>query len=351
MIERTDETRQERPPTLPDDPSGPDQEARRPARSWRAIVAVAVGLAAALGGAWLLWGPLPAAELPRSAPAPEASQSARPDSSGAVPAPTALTWAPPTLEDPETIQLTEDNSSLDLRDNQDYILELPDEPLVVRGGVTISGGRNIVLIGGEIQPTQGEATREGRALFLQGQTGMVHIEGLLLAGDDLTEGINLDQRDGAVVQLQNIRVETVNGEEEGHHADVIQSWAGPSELRVDRLSGSTTYQGMFLLPNQFGDQDPPREFDLRNVDLVGQGGSGYLLWRDDATWPISLTNVWVNPADRGAERDKVLWARGEQNRDSWDDVRIGVPPGGPFVPEGAAGVGYESPGYLEGAGS
>jgi len=277
------------------------------------------------------------------------SPSARPDSSGNVPVPAELTWAPPVLEDPQTIQLTVADPIPDLKDGKDYILELPDKPLVVKGGITISGGRNIVLIGGEIQP-QGRG-RDGRAILLKGQTGTVHIEGVLLAGAGLTEGINLDQRDGAVVQLQNIRVETVHGKEDGHHADVIQSWAGPASLRIDRLSGSTTYQGMFLLPTQFGSQNPPREFDLRNVDLVGMEGSGYLLWRDDADWPIYLTNVWVKPADSGVERKQVLWARGDQNRDTWDGVRIGLAPGGSFVPDGVAGVGYESPGYLDGSGS
>ncbi len=329
--------------------SGPDQDSRRPAPSWRVVVAAVVGLGALLGGAWLLRGPAPAAEPPRSAPAPESFPSARPDSSGNGPVPAQLTWAPPVLKDPQTIQLTADDPSPELKDGQDYLLELPDEPLVVKGGVTISGGRNIVLIGGEIQP-QGSG-RDGRAILLQGQTGTVHIEGVLLAGARLAEGINLDERDGAVVQLQNIRVETVRGEQDGHHADVIQSWAGPESLRIDRLSGSTTYQGMFLLPTQFGGQDPPREFDLRNVDLVGTDGSGYLLWRDDADWPIYLTNVWVTPPDTGVERNKVLWARGDQNRDTWDGVQIGLPPGGPFVPDGVAGVGYESPGYLEGSGS
>lgn len=261
--------------------------------------------------------------------------------------PEQLTWAPPELEDPETIELSGENRTPELDPDRDYILQMPDEPIDVVGGITVSGGRNVVLVGGEIRITEeGEGNRV-RGLFLQGQTGTVHVEGLLLAGDELGEGINLNQREGAVVQLQNIRVETVRGEREGHHADVIQSWAGPSELRVDRLSGRTTYQGFFLLPMQFGDQDEPEEFDLRNIDLVGEDSAGYLLWRDDLDWPVNVHNVWVRPSDEDDDREDFLWARGDDNRDTWDDVRVGVPPGGPFVPEGVAGVDYESPGYLD----
>lgn len=51
------------------------------------------------------------------------------------------------------------------------------------------------------------------------------------------------------MQLQNIRVDTVHGTQAGHHADVLQTWAGPRQLRIDGLSGSTGYQGMMLNPN------------------------------------------------------------------------------------------------------
>ena len=54
-----------------------------------------------------------------------------------------------------------------------------------------------------------------------------------------------------------------------NHPDVLQTWSGPPELRVDRLSGTTRYQGFFLHPTQFGSGVPPRLFDLRRVDLTG----------------------------------------------------------------------------------
>ncbi|WNB85432.1 hypothetical protein [Cellulomonas sp. ATA003] len=258
--------------------------------------------------------------------------------------PAELTWAPPELDDPETIEVTEDEHGLKLEDDSDYVIEMPDEPLDVVGGLTIHGGRNVVLIGGEIRISEeGEGSHAQRALFLKDQTGTVHIEGLHITGAALAEGVNLDQRKGATIQLQNIRVEQVVGERDGHHADVIQTWAGPSVLRVDRLTGYTTYQGFFLLAKQFIDDDP-EGFDLRNVNLIGED-AGYLLWRDSDAWPIEVQNVWVETDKDPDDRDQFLWARGDNSDDTWDDVKVGTPPRGDFVPAEVVGVDYASPGY------
>ena len=256
-----------------------------------------------------------------------------------------LSFPPPELEDPETVDLSEDRS-VKLDEDRDYVLELPDEPLV--GGVSVSGGRNVVLVGGEITISPKEEEDDGvRGLFLKDQTGTVHVEGVAITGEGLGEGFNLDQRRGAVVQLQNVRVETVQGERDGHHADVIQTWAGPRELRIDRLSARSTYQGFFMLPGQFGDQDPPEVFDLRRVDIEGTEPSAYLVWGDKGEWPLQLTQVWLSRPDGSEDPQDLLWPRGDgEGTEAWDDVEIGVPPGGPFVPEGVAGVGYTSPGYV-----
>ncbi|GAA2721763.1 hypothetical protein [Cellulomonas aerilata] len=268
--------------------------------------------------------------------------------------PGRLTWAPPTLEDPVTVDVTEDNRDLQLEPDQDYIVRMPDEPLDVRGGLVIVGGRDVVLRGGEIRITEpGEDTTEVRGLLLKDQTGTAHVEGLYITGPELAEGIDLDQRVGGTVQLQNIRIDTVHGAEESHHADVIQSWAGPAVLRVDRLTGRTNYQGLFLLPRQFLEEDPDT-VDLRHVNIVGEGGARYMLWRDGGAWDVDVRDVWVAPptdGDFADERDPeaLTWAT-DDAEGSWAEVRVGVPPGGDFVPDGRAGLGYESPGYLDGDG-
>ena len=255
-----------------------------------------------------------------------------------------LTWAPPPLEDPETVDIDMDNRNLKLDQDSDYLLRMPDEPLTAP--LSIWGGRNVVLIGGEIDIPLGEGGKVDRALALKATTGTFHVEGLKITGDGLGEGINLDQPEGATVQLQNIWIDPVQGARGDNHADVIQSWAGPSVLRIDRLSAQTTYQGFFLLPNQFGEQPQPELFDLRRIDLRGDDGAAYLLWRDEAEWPLETSDVWVDRPDT-EDPDQLLWPKGEAGAAAWDGVQIGTPPGGPFVAEDTVGIGYVSPGYAE----
>jgi hypothetical protein len=169
---------------------------------------------------------------------------------------------------------------------------------------------------------------------------------LKITGPTLAEGINLDQREGAVVQLQNIRVEKVHGSYSGMHADVLQTWAGPAELRIDRLTGYTGYQGFFLLPKQFGEQPEPRKFDFRNINIVGETGSAYMMWRDSLDWPVTNTNVWAQPAKTDLSRSQFLWDKGTLTGNSWDTVKVGLPATGDMVPANKAGLGYVSPGYL-----
>jgi hypothetical protein len=237
---------------------------------------------------------------------------------------------------------------LNLRANQDYIVDLPSSPLSSRGGLVIEGGHNVVLIGGEIdipmQPGASPSIYSRRGLYLTGQTGTVHVEGLLIRGADLSEGIDLDERLGAVVQIENVRIEGLHARDEqgftDNHPDALQSWAGPAELRVDRLSASSDYQGIFLVPNQFGTQPPPRQVNLSHVDLRGARCCyGYLLWQT-GSFPVHTDDVWAIPHP-GRSMAQTLWPSPEK----WSGVRDGAPPGGEFVPAGAVGTSYESPGY------
>ena len=251
--------------TLTDTSPAPSPAEPRRGSSRRLAVAVAllVTLLAAVVAAVL---------LPRSDSAPAQAEPA-PEAATPGPGPgEPLSWAPPELEDPEVVQITADETGLELDPSTDYELVMPDEPL--ERGLSVSGGRNVVLIGGEIRIESGEGNA-ARGLSLRAQTGTVHVEGLLLSGGSLDEGINLDQRLGAVVQLQNIRVTGVDGSYEGHHADLLQTWAGPRRLLVDGLTGTTGYQGLFLLPNQFGDQPEPEVFDLRRVEVKGAKDSAF----------------------------------------------------------------------------
>ena len=256
-----------------------------------------------------------------------------------------LAWSPPELENPETVSAAPDARNVRLDPGRDYRVELPDEPLAGPGGLQVHGGRNVVIVGGAIDvDLQGAepSVAARRGLLLKDQTGTIHVEGLLIRGRDLTEGINLDQRAGATVQLQNIRIEGVHAIDQrnfsDNHPDVLQTWAGPAVLRVDRLTGDTDYQGLFLNPREFSPRLPER-FDLRHLQIKGRPTSRYLLWQAER-FPLTVRNVWVRPP-RGRPADQTLWP----DPRAWRGTRLGTPPDGDFVPRGIAGSDYASPGY------
>ena len=275
-------------------------------------------------------------------------------SCGAAEESAPLTWAPPLLENPQTIEIAKviqeratwgSPAHVKLELDKDYIIKMPPEPLTTKGGLGISGGRNVVLIGGEIRfedisPEESTAL-ERRAVYINRATGTVHIEGLLITGQSPAEGFNVDLREpNAILQIQNVRVENLRGTREGHHADVVQTWAGPAELRIDRLTGTSDYQGCFLAPFQHFKEAEVKQFEFRRMNLKT---GGYVYWQL-GTFPIVLEDVWADSVE--LERkwpELMLWPKGDP---VWKDVKKGSPPGGDFVPAGVAGLNYKSPGYL-----
>ena len=238
-----------------------------------------------------------------------------------VPVAQQLSWAPPALVNPTVVRVDENHHTLNLDPDRDYVVSLPARPVVLDGGLVVLGGRNVVLIGGEIEvPAASTApkTAQRRGLYLRDQRGTVHIEGLRIDGPDLAEGIDLDQRQGAVVQLENIQLGTVQGSYETNHADLLQTWAGPRVLRVDGLQGTTGYQGLFLLPDEYGTQLPDN-FDLRRIVISATSTAGYLLWTDDsAPWMSTSDLVLVDDPARDRALDKVVHPLGP-----WEDgVRL-----------------------------
>jgi hypothetical protein len=262
-----------------------------------------------------------------------------------------LAWAPPKLRHPSVVRATAHRRVLKLNARRDYIVRLPRSGLVGLRGLVIEGGHNVVLIGGRItvpHPTRRYPPddRLRRGLYLKGQTGTVHVEGLLLDGSGLWEGINLDERLGAIVQLENIRIETIRADDEvgftDNHPDLIQTWAGPAELRVDRLTGSTDYQAFMLAPVEYGTQPAPRRFVFRHVDVVAKSAhpcNCQMLWAF-GSFPLVVAGVWLRPHPHLTVAQSVVPRDGR-----WSAVRSGRPPGGSFVPRGVAGLHYRSPGY------
>lgn len=283
--------------------------------------------------------------------------------------PKRLQWPPPALTNPTTIHVnpTQD-TALNLDPTKDYVISMPQVP--VQYGVSINGGHNIVMIGGEISiPWQGTnpSIASRRALKIQGATGIVHIEGVLMDGPDISEGINIAAPD-AIVQVENVRIENIHARDEvnftDNHPDLIQTWGGVGDLRVDHFSGSTDYQA-FMLKSDFGAPHGP--VTMENVSVVGEPTARYLLWfADNGTGPTSLTLssfYLAVPPQRVGGLSKAVWpdvdqpdpavisTQGTYTVATWPSLPIageaidGTPRSGDFVPAGVAGIGYVSPGY------
>lgn len=257
-----------------------------------------------------------------------------------------LSWAPPALSSPTVISLTDGTGTLKLAAGQDYLVQLPtDRPVVMPQGLTISGGRNVVVIGGTIDVAGGYKASGGttrRGMYLVGQSGTVFVEGVRFESSTsgtLTEGIDLDQRLGAAVILQNIHLDRLVGTFSTNHADGVQTWAGPRELLIDGLWIDSEYQGMFLLPNQHFTGPMPELFDFRNVSITGGSSAGYMIWKDNQVFPWHLFNVFVSPGSHAiADRSHYLW-------DPTNSLGAVIGTASPPAVAGTAGVGYVSPGY------
>jgi hypothetical protein len=284
------------------------------------------------------------------------------DASPAADAPVRpkLAWAPSALSAPTTIAVAQGDRRYTLDTGKDYIIKLGSATHA--GGLTLSGGRNIVIVGGRIAPPASSSALVG--LLITGAVGTVHAEGIWFDGASGHEfdAVQIDAPK-ATVQLENLRATGLRGSYDTNHTDIVQPWGGVAKLRVDRLTGTSNYQGIFTQP----DLGPIGSVDLRHVDLaydnVGAKTGGYLVWltHDCDAPPTWVTNVYVKGRS-GSTLGSTVWPpEGSATQCSgvlssavtieWPSlpingvVRWGSPPGGSFVTPRDAGSAYATPGY------
>ena len=315
-----------------------------------------------------------------------------------------LAWAPPVLHDAVTINLPVTGTvRLSLDNHRDYIIKYPDVRRV--GGLTLRGGRNIVIIGGAstLPPHAGKGLRNIQIKDKPGAMSgrIIHIEGLDIDGSGGGEGDGIGiGAPSAIVQLENDRITGLIGHFSSSHADVIQTWGGVEQLRVDDLTGASHYNNLYLRRensplepgdasvildnvNLFGYVNPPgwdEHTTLRAMAIGTQPANNSCTGHhcgpanpDDPVncqvpGPIVLNNVFADPP--GGPLNQFAWPTGGMNAAgcpavlsadgtsmSWPAlsaaiggpvtgaIQLGPPPGGDFVPAGSVGVGYVSPGY------
>ena len=297
---------------------------------------------------------IPTSLTPTPSPSPDVS-SLTPSPQVTSPSPSltpsgsigALAWKPPTLTSPTTITPTDEQGKITLAAGKDYIIKLPtDRPWKNTRGLWVEGGRNVVVIGGQVDVGAGYfsgGTGPGvrsdgyvkRAAYFLSQTGTVHLEGVTFTSStgDLSEGLNLSAA-LATWQVQNVRLGTpLKGDKASNHADCLQSWNGPVSLRVDGFSCTTGYQGMFLNPHDTSTASVvANDWELRNVEIVGTAAAKYILWVTAPPASVKTVNVYTSG--------------GLGNWDAandWPNVIKGRAPAPGFAT--TAGIGYVSPGY------
>jgi hypothetical protein len=281
-----------------------------------------------------------------TSPAPVTTTPA-PTTSTPPPAAGALSWAPPALSNPVTMTLTSgSNGKITLSSGVDYVLKLPTGSVYKNThGLEVSGGRNVVIIGGTVDVGGGwysSGTGPGvpadhyvkRAAYFTGQTGTVHLEGVrfISSTGSLSEGINVSAP-LAKVHVQNVAMgSTLVGEKAYNHADCLQVWNGPTVLKVDGFSCVTGYQGMFLNPHDTSTASViVPGWELKRVGIVGNAQAKYILWKVAPPASIATSQVYTTGGS------------GNWNASTdWPNVVKGAAP----VDFGAsAGYGYVSPGY------
>ena len=302
-----------------------------------------------------------------------------------------LTWAPPALVNPTTVNLCDCNINsgkiiVNLAIGQDYVLK---DSVALHYPVQIKGGHNVVWIGGDIAPSSGPdiAIQIGWGAGTGG--GTIHLEGIYLHGY-LTDGIEGGEYAGlykpsgtladATLQIENVRIDGITGDSRVNHQDCIQHYGGWKYLRVDHFTCHSPYQG-FEIPWEDGasnNQGVLSNWDLRNANLYDMAPTGLsfqtLIHFGDRNGTFNATthgqrgnllNVYLRATQRSCDQETypnsgssssdgttvhstmnaggtITWAN------AWavyGFVTPGVPPGGDFVPLGVDGVGYVTPGW------
>jgi hypothetical protein len=207
-----------------------------------------------------------------------------------------LAWAPPPLTNPITVNVPSTAPvTVNLDSTKDYVLKLGH--VSGPGGVNVNGGHNVVIIGGQVTATPDTTESDGYAMRFYNQTGIVHIEGVLI--DQSNDGITIEAPNAVAFQIENVRVSNNHAYQDNWnyaHPDIIQTWSGPSQVRLDHFTGYSDYQGLTWMDAGSGFVYPG-SIVAKNVNigpLMRQPGS---VQPSPTTHPMLGQYVWhVSPA-------------------------------------------------------
>lgn len=317
-----------------------------------------------------------------------------------------LSWAPPTAGEGgvAVVNWTMTNANR----QSSSLLSGGGRDLVITSGEALTGPvaqlnnwRHVIWIGGAITIT---ATGQNNYALPIAATGTVHLEGLdIECYGDVT--MSRGGSSSCIWQVQNCRLESHFLGEPYEHADCFQTQGSGStkinQFRMDRVTLTTDYQGMFVRPE--GASAYVNSGDLRKVNYRRRTASdpaqAWLFLADEdpsaghttgAVGPFAMSDVWMDQASSTSTQviypDQVfsdfkvggnytnrqgVFRLTDGTSDYWRAsttadtvpaggpasgqqclfggftgiVRIGVPPGGDWCPDGTPGMSYISPGY------
>ncbi len=317
--------------------------------------------------------------------------------SGATSGQPKLRWSPPASSSWTTLKVGGNITRKEyvLAANTDYHIVF-DSPAKAR--LTFVGGRNIKIIGGEINiaspesnttysSTQGNYYNYRNGLIFKGSnTGTIYIEGLHVHGQYALDSIQANEQSSRRFVIQNSRLESntiVSGltdvADKVYHTDGFQSWGGIESLYMNNVTIINPYQGgmfgdgalktpwktsiydrvNFRGDTKAGQQKKLINFVTASGNLQGpftfQGNSVYYQLGPNWTWTDSgatsgfYSNMVTFGSDSTGQYAEPLQSKVVNgiNNGNGGKGRIykGLPPAGDYAPASLPGMNYISPGY------
>lgn len=301
-------------------------------------------------------------------------------------------WPPPAgYAGFQTVNVPTTGGTLNLTAGQDYRLVMPGS--YVNKKILVNNGRHVVVIGGEINIDTAHASEDDRnAWQWNNQTGTIHVEGVWMHGQFCNDAVK-GNAGAATWQIQNCRIggpaagDGLVGTDAGYHCDAFQPYGGFVELRIDKCSCFSQYQGLMhkadgnhwastqvrrLLLSQHATPDSV----ARTVNVItggpnpdgfpwvegpiSYGNELYLIPRsttaNSSVAPASwFTNAGsadariytpVTPNVQGISFSGVIRETAPVSRTGGSENWAPTNTTRDFCPAGVAGIGYVSPGYL-----
>lgn len=327
------------------------------------------------------------------------SRSSAPPSSTQGTAGPLLRWRPPAGNYVDRhIGQADGGSTIQLTPGVDYNI-IFDSP--VKRRITFYGGRNIKIIGGEINidssqentqhpRTSGHRYNPSNGLEFRGQTGVIFLEGLRIHGAYALDSIRFPSVPDATIYIQNCRLESdriISGltdvADGFFHTDGIQIWGGTQGLYLNRVTIINPYQGGMIgdgvlvnpwkttVFDQVNFRAGPRvgqvtkliNFVARSAlqgPMVLQGDTVYYepgpgwSWSTAYASPGTPSGAFYSSVPVGVDSQGRAYGEPKQSNvvngitngaGAPGRIYKGLPPGGDYVPASRAGMNYKSPGY------